>query len=77
MVNCEAQAWIQHRIHPKDVNKETVIAHDKKAIDDPRVQMTDSSQDTAGFGYIPPSPVSPVGGPAYNLLARTLHKCYG
>ena len=47
----EAEAIVNHRIHPTETI-EDILRHDRKVIDDERVQISQ-------LGYVPPPPVSP------------------
>ena len=47
----EAEAIVNHRIHPTETI-EDILSHDRKVIDDERVQISQ-------LGYVPPPPVSP------------------
>ena len=47
----EASAIVNHRIHPTETI-EDIVSHDRKVIDDQRVNITQ-------LGYFPPPPISP------------------
>ena len=51
MVPGEARAVVNHRIHPTE-NLEDILKHDKKVIDDDRVEIKT-------LGYFPPPAISP------------------
>jgi len=62
-----AEAWINHRIHPDDINSDRVVAYDRKVIGDKRVKLK-VNMDT----YIPPSPVSAPDAETLHYLRATL-----
>lgn len=61
-----ARAVVNVRIHPRD-SIERVLAHVRRAIADPRVEI----RPYGGFES-EPGPVSPASGPAWELLAATI-----
>uniref|UniRef100_A0A7S2WGG6 Peptidase M20 dimerisation domain-containing protein n=1 Tax=Mucochytrium quahogii TaxID=96639 RepID=A0A7S2WGG6_9STRA len=68
----EARAWINHRIHPKDKNIENVLAHDRKAINDKRVTVSEFKSD----GNIVPSPISPVDSNGFMAIRDSVARCF-
>lgn len=62
----EATAVVNFRLHPRDT-AESVIAHVRRAVNDPRVEV----EVYGAFGS-EASPVSPTRGPAWELLAGTV-----
>jgi carboxypeptidase PM20D1 len=63
-----ARAVVNFRLHPRD-NAEAVIEHVRRAIADPRVEVS-----TYGDFASEPRPVSPTDGPAFALLRDTLRR---
>jgi len=65
-----ASAVINHRMFPTE-SLDSVLAHNKKIINDDRVKMHVKT-------YIPAVPVSPYGPdvPAFELIARSLKQVY-
>jgi carboxypeptidase PM20D1 len=66
----EARAVVNFRLHPRDT-AESVVAHVRRAIADPRVEVAPYG----GFGS-EASPVAPTSGAAYELLARTVVRTF-
>lgn len=64
----QASAVVNFRLHPRDTAEE-VIAHVRRAIADPRVEVMRYGD----FGS-EPSPVSPTDGPAYELIRSTVQR---
>jgi carboxypeptidase PM20D1 len=67
----EARAKVNCRVLTGD-RVEDVVAHTKRVIADPRVEVRVAE----GF-YSEPSPVSPTGDPAYQQLAQTIRQMFG
>lgn len=65
----QARAVVNFRIHPNDTI-DSVKAHVKKAINDPRIQIKELN------GSINPSDVSDVEDPAFKLLRSTIKKVF-
>jgi carboxypeptidase PM20D1 len=64
----QARAVVNFRLHPRD-DAEAVIEHVRRAIADPRVEVS-----TYGDFASEPSPVSPTDGPAFALIRDTLRR---
>ncbi|CAK9007171.1 Probable carboxypeptidase S-like 2, partial [Durusdinium trenchii] len=65
-----AMAFVNHRIHPEDIDEEHVMAYDRKVINDRRVKM-----DLHRI-LIRPSPVTPIDTPQFALLERAIKSVF-
>lgn len=66
-----ARAVVNFRIMPGE-SSESVIERVRQTIDDPRVAITRLGDGTGAE----PSPISPSGSPAFELLQRTIHQIF-
>jgi hypothetical protein len=71
-----AVAYVNHRIHPSDRDGETVLAHDRQVVADPRVKVEFSRDSNGELDYLRPSPETSADAPGFKLLARTVRRVF-
>ena len=81
----KATAFVNHRIHPKDVAREVaspgrVVAYDRKVIGDPRVKLSpfgfSGGEGGDGSSWTPVAPVSPVDGFGFTQIQATVAEVF-
>ena len=71
-----AVAYVNHRIHPSDRDGETVLAHDRRVVADPRVKVEFCLDSKGASDYLRPSPETSADAPGFKLLARTVRRVF-
>ncbi len=71
-----AVAYVNHRIHPSDRDGETVLAHDRRVVADPRVKVEFYLDSKGASDYLRPSPETSADAPGFKLLARTVRRVF-
>jgi carboxypeptidase PM20D1 len=71
-----AVCYVNHRIHPSDRDKETVLAYDRRVVADPRVKAEFYGDSNGVADYVRPSPETSPDAPGFKLLARTVRRVF-